>query len=100
MRRESKIQKSIRLSPSVVEYVEQQEGRDFSAKLSAVLEEYMAGEERRQKSLRKYKSFVEHYESELSRFRDLTRRVQDVDYRIRRLESAVKDLEDSFSADG
>lgn len=58
MRRET-VSKSIRLASDTVELVEKYEGKNFTDKLQAVLDDYFSGTERRQKEIQFYQDRVD-----------------------------------------
>lgn len=65
------IPKSIRLSEHLVIFIERQPGKDFTTKLSGVLEEYRSGEEKRQKDKLYYENLIEKRRKELQKCNDL-----------------------------
>lgn len=82
------IQKSFRLPADLVEYIEQQEGRNFSDKLISLLDECRIGEEKRQKSIERYEQYVEECRKLLEKQRILSYRTQSV---MQRYDSVVSD---------
>lgn len=65
------VTKSIRLSPEQVAFIESQEGKDFTAKLSDILTEYEKGAEQRKKELTYYGCMIEHRKKELLAYTNL-----------------------------
>mgnify|MGYP006903494255 FL=1 len=59
MRKQITVSKSIRLNADTVELIEQQEGKNFTDKLQAVLDDYFSGTERRQKEIQLYQDRVD-----------------------------------------
>lgn len=59
MRKQTTVSKSIRLNTDTVELIEQQEGKNFTDKLQAVLDDYFSGTERRQKEIQFYQDRVD-----------------------------------------
>lgn len=66
--------KSIRLPSDMVEYINQQEGCDFSKKLMKILEEYRDGDQLRAYKISLYDSMIA---DRSSRLEDLTSRIND-----------------------
>lgn len=58
MRRET-VSKSIRLASDTVELVEKYEGKNFTDKLQAILDDYFSGTEKRQKEMQLYQDRVD-----------------------------------------
>lgn len=52
--RKTTVSKSIRLEAETVELIEQQEGKNFTDKLQAVLDDYFSGTEAREKEIAFY----------------------------------------------
>lgn len=59
MRKQITVSKSIRLNADTVELIEQQEGKNFTDKLQAVLDDYFSGTEKRQKEIQLYQNRVD-----------------------------------------
>ena len=49
MRKQTTVSKSIRLNTDTVELIEKQDGKNFTDKLQAVLDDYFSGTEKRPK---------------------------------------------------
>lgn len=58
MRKQTTVSKSIRLNTDTVELIEQQEGKNFTDKLQAVLDDYFSGTEKRQEEMQLYQDRV------------------------------------------
>ena len=59
MRKQYTVSISIRLNDDTVELIEQQEGKNFTDKLQAVLDDYFSGTEKRQKEIQLYQYRVD-----------------------------------------
>ena len=57
--RKTTVSKSIRLEAETVELIEQQDGKNFTDKLQAVLDDYFSGTEKRQKEMQLYQDRVD-----------------------------------------
>jgi antitoxin component of MazEF toxin-antitoxin module len=60
------VSKSVRLPLELVEYVELQEGKTFSAKLISLLEDIHSGDARRRKTLTEYDRQIEERSQKLT----------------------------------
>lgn len=69
--RKTTVPKSIRLPAHLVEYVDAQPGRDFTTKLTVILEEYRAGEKTRQKEIAFYDELIAKRKKEIDTYNDL-----------------------------
>lgn len=87
------IQKSVRLPPELVAYVEDQEGRDFSKKLVGILEECVNGEEHRQKILGDYEASVRLMQEKLAALRRL---IFDTHEASKKYAALLKQIEDDI----
>ncbi len=66
LKRESEtLQKTVRLPSDIVEYIEQQEGKDFSKKLVNLLDDVKNGDARRQEMLSDYEKRISEYRTRL-----------------------------------
>lgn len=59
------LQKTIRLPVELVEYVENQDGKDFSKKLVNLLDDVKSGDTRRQEMLSDYEKRISEYRTRL-----------------------------------
>ena len=59
MRKQITVSKSIRLNADTVELIELQEGKNFTGKLQAVLDDYFSGTEKRQEEMQLYQDRVD-----------------------------------------
>lgn len=59
MRKQITVSKSIRLNADTVELIELQEGKNFTDKLQAVLDDYFSGTEKRQEEMQLYQDRVD-----------------------------------------
>lgn len=57
--RKTTVSKSIRLEAETVELIEKQDGKNFTDKLQAVLDDYFSGTEKRQKEMQLYQDRVD-----------------------------------------
>lgn len=57
--RKTTVSKSIRLEAETVELIEMQDGKNFTDKLQAVLDDYFSGTEKRQKEMQLYQDRVD-----------------------------------------
>ncbi len=57
--RKTTVSKSIRLEAETVELIEKQDGKNFTDKLQAVLDDYFSGTEKRQKEMQLYQYRVD-----------------------------------------
>lgn len=99
MKKECKVVKSIRLSPKQISYIEEQEGKDFSSKLSGLLEEFKSGEAKRKERISMYEGLIREQEIELKGYRKLNNDLRRISSNISRIELFVTDLLDLFSSE-
>lgn len=96
MRQSNKIQKSLRLDPEIVNFIESQPGRDFSSKFLHIIELHMADYEAYEKRIEEYDLMIQVRREELNRYYDLLRKVRSVtkDYEdsIRRMQCQIEEL--------
>lgn len=59
MRKQITVSKSIRLNADTVKLIELQEGKNFTDKLQAVLDDYFSGTEKRQEEMQLYQDRVD-----------------------------------------
>lgn len=78
----SSIRKSVRIPSDLVEYVEAQEGKDFTDKLTNLLREVKDGEEKRKDLIAGYDHRIEMKQKELN---DLNRKVNEAAPLVNRL---------------
>lgn len=57
--RKTTVSKSIRLEAETVELIEKQDGKNFTDKLQAVLDDYFSGTEKRQEEMQLYQDRVD-----------------------------------------
>lgn len=100
MKKESKIGKSVRLSKDQIAYIEEQEGKDFSSKLSGLLKEVASGEAERKKWIAYYDGLIQNYEKEVDGYRELLTSLCHLRTRLLFLEESVAYLLDLFSTEG
>lgn len=96
MRKECKVSKSVRLSKDHISYIEEQEGKDFSSKLSRLLEEVKSGEAERKENIAFYEGMIREYENELNIYRNLVDRLRRISAYLSGVELDVAHLLDLF----
>lgn len=69
--RETTVSKSIRLEAETVELIEQQEGKNFTDKLQAVLDDYFSGTEAREKEIAFYQERKKELQCRIERYYSL-----------------------------
>lgn len=80
------IQKSVRMPPELVEYIEKQRGPDFSKKLVGLLMDIRKGDHERQKMLDDYDKLLADKRDRLS---DLSHKIYDASEILRQLASIL-----------
>lgn len=71
MKRSSNISKSVRLPEHLVMFIERQPGKDFTTKLSGLLDECLSGEKKRQENKLYYENLIKQRQEELRKYNDL-----------------------------
>lgn len=99
MRKECKVSKSVRLSREQIAYIEEQEGKDFSSKLSGLLEEVKSGEAERKKNIAWYEGCIREQEKELNGYRSLINDMRRIRINVISIERFVNDLMDLSTKD-
>lgn len=90
--------KSVRISPDLIALIEDQDGKDFTAKLSGILEEYFRGSENREKEIKYYDKLIEKRRKELSSYNDLLMTFSEMRRRVIYLESELSRWQDRLKA--
>lgn len=88
----SSIRKSVRIPSDLVEYVEFQDGKDFTDKLINLLYEVKDGEEKRKHIIEQYDSIIEQRQKQMY---DLNRKVNEASLLVNRLSAFTKAAEAS-----
>lgn len=78
MRKQITVSKSIRLNADTVELIEQQEGKNFTDKLQAVLDDYFSGTEKRQKEIQFYQYRVDSLRKRIDDYWTLSNDLADI----------------------
>lgn len=76
--RKTTVSKSIRLEADTVELIEQQEGKNFTDKLQAVLDDYFSGTEKRQKEIQLYQYRVDSLRKRIDDYWTLSNDLADI----------------------
>lgn len=76
--RKTTVSKSIRLEADTVELIEQQEGKNFTDKLQAVLDDYFSGTEKRQKEIQLYQYRVDSFRKRIDDYWILSNDLADI----------------------
>lgn len=85
------IQKSVRLPTYLIEYIEEQDGRDFSKKLLGLLNDVYAGDEKRRRDIADYQRLIAQKQQKL---RQLSGQIYDAARILDRLAGVLADAED------
>lgn len=78
------IQKSVRLPADIVEYIEAQEGKGFTDKMTNLLYEVMNGDERRRELIEEYDRLIQERRIRLG---ELSNKVNGASVLVKRLEA-------------
>lgn len=90
MKKDKTVSKSIRLDTDFVDFVEAQEGRNFTNKLSGILEEYIKGDEKRKANIRYYEKMINSRRRELTDYIELRQALSNIQRNAYMIESKLE----------
>lgn len=86
--------KSVRIPPELIARIEEQEGKDFTSKLSGILEEYFNGIEARKAEIKHYDKIIAKRRVDLAVYNDLLMTFSEMRRRVVHLESELARWQD------
>lgn len=98
MRRET-VSKSIRLAADTVELVEENEGKNFTDKLQAILDDYFSGTEAREKEIAFYQERKKELQCRIERYYSLENDLATIRRTVFTSERMCHELLDSIKRD-
>lgn len=99
MKKEALTSKSIRLEERFVEFIENQPGKNFTVKLSGILDEYIRGEEKRKEDIKYYDQMILRRRKELQQYTGLEMLLAKVRTNAMRIEHMFSEIMEGLEKD-